>query len=49
MPQISATVDAKTIEQVNKIAKENKRSFSEMVNILLADAVTSRQYHKPKK
>lgn len=39
MPQISASVDAQTVVKINKLAEKEKRSFSEMVNILLSQAV----------
>jgi uncharacterized protein YnzC (UPF0291/DUF896 family) len=39
MPQISASVDAQTIVKINELAKKEKRSFSEMVNILLTQSV----------
>ena len=41
---ISASIEASTIQDVLKIAqKDNKRSFSAMVDILLAEAVAARK------
>lgn len=40
MPQISASVDAQTVIKINKLAEKENRSFSEMVNILLTQAVS---------
>ncbi len=39
---ISATVEIETIEQTKKMAEENKRSFSQMVDILLCEAIETR-------
>jgi len=44
MPQISASVDAKTVVAINKLASKNKRSFSEMVKILLQDGVENEKF-----
>lgn len=43
MPQISASVDAKVITKINKIAGKEKRTFSSMVDILLKEAVDKRE------
>lgn len=42
MPRISATIDEKTMEEVALLAAENKRSFSEMVCLLLQQAIKER-------
>lgn len=47
MPQVSASVNAQTIIKINQMAKIQKRSFSEMVNILLTNSVSGN--HKKKK
>jgi metal-responsive CopG/Arc/MetJ family transcriptional regulator len=39
MPQISASLTNKTIDEINKLAEKERRSFSEMVKILLESAV----------
>ena len=39
MPQISASVDAITIEKIKQLAAKENRTFSEMVNILLTNSV----------
>lgn len=38
MPQISASVSRELIEKIAKMASKEKRSFSEMVNLLLEEA-----------
>ena len=40
---ISATVDLRTIDDVREMAKSNKRSFSQMVDLLLEEAVKNRK------
>lgn len=41
-PQVSATVDKETHSEINKMAEKEKRSLSEMVAILLQQAVKNR-------
>lgn len=38
LQQISASVHKDTVKSINKIAENEKRSFSSMVDILLAEA-----------
>lgn len=40
--QISATIEMDTVEAIQRLATEDKRSFSEMVAILLDEAVKQR-------
>lgn len=46
---ISATVQEETVNAVNLIADKEKRSFSSMVDILLAEAVENRNSKKQTK
>lgn len=41
--RVSASIEFLTIQGVLKIAKDNKRSFSAMVNILLIEAIAFRK------
>lgn len=49
MPQISASVEKGTIEVINDIAKEEERTFSSMVNIILTVAAVEWVQNKSKK
>lgn len=49
MPQISASVNFDTINKISELAAKEKRSFSEMVNILLTNAVSKPLQSKSKK
>lgn len=46
--QISATVKVSTVEVVDDIAKKEERTFSAMVDILLAEAAARRIMKLPK-
>lgn len=47
---VSATIEIITIQEVLKIAeKDNKRSFSAMVGILLSEAIEARKKNQNKK
>lgn len=46
MPQISATISQETLNEVSKIAKESKRTFSQMVAILIEKAIKERNRKK---
>lgn len=50
MPQINASFPSEVIEQVNKMksSEKNVRSFSEMVLILVEEALLTRQANKTK-
>lgn len=39
MAQISATVKEETVKEIKKLSAKENRSFSEMIDILLAKAV----------
>jgi len=46
MPQISASVKEPTIKSINTVAEKENRSFSQMVDILLAEALAARDKKK---
>lgn len=48
MPQISSSVDQPTIDKITKLSVLMKRSFSEMVNILLSEAVEKKKINNNK-
>lgn len=46
MPQISATVNQETINEVKEVAKSLNRTFSQTVEILLEKAIKERNRKK---
>ncbi len=49
MPQISASVDSGTVEVIKDIAKEERQTFSSMVDIILGNAAIQWIQEKSKK
>jgi len=47
-PQISASISAELQEAINEEAKRDSRSFSEMIGILLAQAIRERERQRAK-